>query len=381
MTLLPEWAPNIHPLLIHFPIVLLLLAPLLDVGAILFKKQRWLPKNANLVYAMAGLSVLIVYASGRIAADSVDLPTAAYSTLSTHANWALYTLILGGINAVLRGFQLFRKDAVKPFQWYLLIPGLVVVILLMLTADKGAKLVYAHGVGVSAAVTIDQHSATAQQGHHQAQEAQAQSHDEAGYEQHEHGDEQHEHGDEHTQGAEAVLGGSLQWFANQGIDPVQAFDWILGSPQTTDLQIIQTDQAVALSIQMTDQEALFVFPENVANLEFKARVNRDAFNGVIRLVHHLSNAQNYDFLEFDQTMVNQGRQTTNQVISFDSAEYHTTGWVTLKVVSTQGHFRGYVDQNLLTHGHGGDQPPGRVGLYLKGSGTVKIANLQGTVLQ
>lgn len=82
----PEWAPNIHPLLIHFPIVLLLLAPLLDLCAILFKKQQWLKNSANLIYVLAGLGLIITYFSGRLAADSVDIPTQAYTTLSRHAD-------------------------------------------------------------------------------------------------------------------------------------------------------------------------------------------------------------------------------------------------------------------------------------------------------
>ena len=30
MSLIPDWAPNIHPLLVHFPLVLLLVAILVD---------------------------------------------------------------------------------------------------------------------------------------------------------------------------------------------------------------------------------------------------------------------------------------------------------------------------------------------------------------
>ena len=41
MQLIPEWAPNIHPLIIHFPIALLLFAVFTDTLSVWFQKD-WL---------------------------------------------------------------------------------------------------------------------------------------------------------------------------------------------------------------------------------------------------------------------------------------------------------------------------------------------------
>jgi len=366
MTLIPEWAPNIHPLLIHFPIVLLVLAPALDLGAILFKKQGWWSKSANLLYALAGISALVVYISGRIAADSVDIPSQAYTTLSTHANWALYTMILSGLNGIFRGFLFIRKNDEDPFQWYLIIPGLVIAVLLFLTADKGAKLVYAHGLGVTAVQSEEHHNMPAMQGddHHQTKaESSEQSHDDSG-------EHSHAGGMSHESGPETP-----------GFLGVDNFVWILGDAKSVNLEITQEDTETLLSLELDKQEVLFVLPEIYTNLEFLAKLNRDEFNGIVRLVHHVSDANTYDLLELGNSTVKQGRMQQGKLLTFDSGEYTASQWITLKVVGTKGHFRGYVNQKLVTHGHGADLAPGKLGIYLRGSGKIKLSGLQGTELQ
>jgi uncharacterized membrane protein len=360
MSLLPAWAPNIHPVLIHFPIVLLLLAPLLDLGAILFKKQRWLLKNANLAYLLAGLSVLVAYISGHIAADSVDIPTGAYLTLATHADWAFYTLVLGGLNAVIRGWQLFRKNDER-LPWYLIIPGVVVVILLLFTADNGAKLVYAHGVGVTIAQPLEEHhNSLGQQADHHGEQADAHSPEGSA-----------EPG--HSGGSTKPSGKTSMSFTG--------FEWLLGDAKLTSLERKSEQVGSEISLALNGQEVLLVLPDIFTDLEFTARLNRDEFHGTVRLVHHVMNAQNYDFLEVDNRRVTQGRVSEGKLKDFDNSESPASGWISLKVVSSTGHFRGYVDQNMVTHGHGPELSPGKLGIYAQGTGTLRFADLQGVELE
>ncbi len=373
----PEWAPNIHPLLIHFPIVLLLLAPLLDLCAILFKKQQWLKNSANLIYVLAGLGLIITYFSGRLAADSVDIPTQAYTTLSRHADLALYTLILGGLNAIIRGVFLFRGKKVDwQIQWYWLIPGLIVASLMIFTADKGAKLVYAHGLGVTVAQEADHHQMKTETSAHDDTD----EHSHSAYTNHAETDEHtqlaensHEDADEHSHSTK----NPLIWSASQASEVENDFQWILGNPENLNLKIVQDNHSSALQIKADDQELFFVLPASLENLEFQAKLNRDDFDGIVRLVHHVSTHSNYDFLEIEQEVVKQGRISDGILSLFDSAEHASNGWVDLKVVSTGGHFRGYIDESLLTHGHGADLPAGKLGMYVNGTGTLRIKELNG----
>ena len=37
--MLPEWLPNVHPLVVHFPIALLIVALVADVVAVMWRRQ------------------------------------------------------------------------------------------------------------------------------------------------------------------------------------------------------------------------------------------------------------------------------------------------------------------------------------------------------
>ena len=49
MTFIPDWAPNVHPMLVHFPIALLCVAVLLDAVALAMRKQAGLRLAAVLI--------------------------------------------------------------------------------------------------------------------------------------------------------------------------------------------------------------------------------------------------------------------------------------------------------------------------------------------
>ena len=50
MNLVPDWAPNIHPLLVHFPIALLSTAAAADVVGWAFQRNKPLRQFATLLY-------------------------------------------------------------------------------------------------------------------------------------------------------------------------------------------------------------------------------------------------------------------------------------------------------------------------------------------
>ena len=49
MSLIPSWAPNLHPLVIHFPLVLLITAAAIDLMDTLFERPAWLGAAAKRV--------------------------------------------------------------------------------------------------------------------------------------------------------------------------------------------------------------------------------------------------------------------------------------------------------------------------------------------
>lgn len=150
-SILPQWIPNIHPLIIHFPIVLFLLVFLVHLTALIVWKLQWL-RTITLVGSILGfLTLIATYLSGRQAADSVLLPTFAINTLSKHADFALWTLVYFGVLTVLhlgiRFLKFYNKKSISSVLFGL---GLLGLVLGVKTADLGGQLVYKYGVGVQA---------------------------------------------------------------------------------------------------------------------------------------------------------------------------------------------------------------------------------------
>ncbi len=144
--LLPDWAPNIHPMLVHFPIALLITAVLLDFLYLIWKKD-WLHNSVMTLFILAALASLITYLSGRQAVDSVSVPMNAELTASYHSDWALYTLLYFSIYTSIRAFLFWKKLNKRFIAILLFLTGLAGCALLAKTADLGGKLVYKYGVG------------------------------------------------------------------------------------------------------------------------------------------------------------------------------------------------------------------------------------------
>ena len=74
MNLAPGWAPNIHPLLVHFPIGLLCAAAAVDVVGWLFRRNRLLRQAATVLYVLGTGGAIAAYVTGRAASQTIWLP-------------------------------------------------------------------------------------------------------------------------------------------------------------------------------------------------------------------------------------------------------------------------------------------------------------------
>ena len=147
MDLVPDWEPNAHPLIIHFPIALLSLAVLASLAEV-FVKPEWLTKSRLWLYILGSLSAVVSVLTGRSAADTVSPPFNAEMTLSQHADnahlvmWYFVSFTL--LQLILPKF--LKTDGIWVRLAYFLVAcfGLS---LLISAGDLGAKLVYKYGVG------------------------------------------------------------------------------------------------------------------------------------------------------------------------------------------------------------------------------------------
>lgn len=147
--MLPDWAPNLHPLVVHFPIALLIAALVVDLVSLVSARARWAEATAASLYPAGAVSAVVTYLSGRQAAAGVLIPGMAQAIVRDHWNWALATTIYFSMLALVR-FVLALRGRRPPF-WTragIVAAGLAGMLLLFHTGEQGARLVYQHGVGV-----------------------------------------------------------------------------------------------------------------------------------------------------------------------------------------------------------------------------------------
>lgn len=151
MSLLPDWAPNVHPLLVHFPIALLIAAVVLDVAGLALRRHTLLRHAATLLYVLGTGALVAAYVTGRAASQTIWLPGMAHAVVAEHWDWAFRTLWFFGSVTVVRVVLLrpSRRDPRPAIVAALALAGLVGIGLLVKTGDRGGRLVYQHGVGTA----------------------------------------------------------------------------------------------------------------------------------------------------------------------------------------------------------------------------------------
>ena len=148
MPLVPAWAPNLHPLVVHFPIALLVAAGAVDLADLLLRGRAPVRNAATWLYIAGAATAIAAYFSGVGAARTAALSAPGAALAATHADWAFRATWLFAFFASVR---LAMSYAVRPTR--LLVAGALVVALaglgaLVETVRHGSRLVFEQGVGV-----------------------------------------------------------------------------------------------------------------------------------------------------------------------------------------------------------------------------------------
>ena len=148
MALLPSWAPNLHPLVIHFPIALIIVAAFADLVDSLFGRPQWLASAATTLFALGAAGAIVACLSGQQALETVLMPGMAHPIVESHRTWALATTFYFSLLTLIRVGAGYRAPLARRYRFVLLIASLVGVAGLQQTAERGGRLVFEQGVGV-----------------------------------------------------------------------------------------------------------------------------------------------------------------------------------------------------------------------------------------
>lgn len=155
MGLLPPLPPveGFHPLVVHFPIALLAIVPVLFTIAMFAKERAVWARCAALVLAMGTLGVFAAAWSGEAGEDAAERVAAASTTLEAHEEGAeVVRVVFGGLALAYVAFLgLARFLPLRTGPWrvaHVVAIGASVVGLLLLArvAHEGGRLVHEFGV-------------------------------------------------------------------------------------------------------------------------------------------------------------------------------------------------------------------------------------------
>ena len=343
---LPDWAPNIHPLLVHFPIAILFVAVLLDGAGLILRARPFWRQAAVLMYVLGGVAVLVTYLAGKQAADLVFLSTEGNAALTEHADWALWTLWFFGIFAIARPLIDLTAFGKKTAVWVamVIIPAAGLVLLFQ-TAEHGAKLVFKYGAGVQTVDNTVQGVAVAP-------------------------------GDLPTEMQSAPIlteRGGWTWKPTHSSAWKSSMTFLEGGGDFSRTSIMDGgEHGEVLALSTEGAVVMFVYDQPVDDIQVDFAVNLDQFDGVLMFVHHVEDAGNYHFTSIGNGEMRQGRSENGDIHLLDAKPYEPSGWVTFRVVSDGEHTRAYGDEALVAHGHGPIPVAGPSGFRLNGTGTVLL---------
>ena len=140
----------LHPLLTHMPIGLLVAAACIDLVALAMHPQSTFRHVATWLYLAGAVSLIATYFSGRADAETMRIPGMAHSVVNEHWEWAFRTTVYMNIVSVFRLAIVRSGWLISRLRWAPVIAaGLIGIVLLFQTAERGGRLVYQYGVGIA----------------------------------------------------------------------------------------------------------------------------------------------------------------------------------------------------------------------------------------
>jgi uncharacterized membrane protein len=145
---------HLHPMVVHFPIALLLVGFLAETVGLLTKKEFFSTAGFYLLL-LGATGVAVAYLSGEKAGDGITEVGALKLALETHEGAADLTLWLAGIAAVVRIAVVFLKKYAGMYKAITYVLFLCAALSVVRTGFYGGELVYKHAAGVQLNIGFD----------------------------------------------------------------------------------------------------------------------------------------------------------------------------------------------------------------------------------
>ena len=148
--------PSLHPLVIHFPVVLILIS--VAFQAVATWKPDWTQiRWATLLIMTGGFLSSLLTSTLFHAMITPNAPKLALETFANHEEYAQYTLWTSGIVLLLKVIGIFYVTNRRSFEVLIFAGAIISAIFLSITGHHGAKLTHIYGVGPQGKYLMEEH--------------------------------------------------------------------------------------------------------------------------------------------------------------------------------------------------------------------------------
>jgi uncharacterized membrane protein len=145
---------HLHPIVVHFPITWLITAVGFDIACLRWRHLFWLDRVSLILHGLAVLGAGVAVTTGKIAQASLgSLPDLEQMMVQQHSEWAFFALLATVVVFLLRIETVWRdreNEAMGLHKMRVLsiVVAFITLVLLFITAHRGASLVYDLGIAV-----------------------------------------------------------------------------------------------------------------------------------------------------------------------------------------------------------------------------------------
>lgn len=143
-----EFLAELHPKIVHFPVVLLILYPFFELAYLLTKKDHY--SRSGLAILMLGvLSALFAVLTGNEAAVNwTNWSEQSKAVFNEHQTFANITMWYFSVILLFRIYLTIKKKSSKLIKVTITTLAFIGIIFVFLASNYGGKLVFDHGIGV-----------------------------------------------------------------------------------------------------------------------------------------------------------------------------------------------------------------------------------------
>jgi uncharacterized membrane protein len=137
---------HLHPMLVHFPIALLVVGFLADALSLFFKKEQCLSKAGLYLMVLGTLGAIAAFLTGEL--FTKDLAGEAGNIQETHELFASITTYTMIIASIVRIFLLITKRDLSNLKWIAFTLYGIGTLSVMITGFFGGTMVYKFLIGI-----------------------------------------------------------------------------------------------------------------------------------------------------------------------------------------------------------------------------------------